>query len=136
MPLGSLEDHLHDLAPDKQPLDWNTRMKGQKEVSPDGRPITTRSLLSETLVPSACSGCNVRAGAAQHESGNSGRSDCPFLPGVPEVQLGFCPGWGHRFQLLNSQDKKRTLKHKFHNPYTGILALCISCDEFLEEYAG
>ncbi|PIN14366.1 Tyrosine kinase [Handroanthus impetiginosus] len=27
MPLGSLEDHLHDLLPDKQPLDWNTRMK-------------------------------------------------------------------------------------------------------------
>ncbi|KAM7279353.1 hypothetical protein ACFE04_006487 [Oxalis oulophora] len=27
MPLGSLEDHLHDLAPDKPPLDWNTRMK-------------------------------------------------------------------------------------------------------------
>ncbi|XP_073283751.1 serine/threonine-protein kinase PBL27-like [Primulina huaijiensis] len=27
MPLGSLEDHLHDLHPDKEPLDWNTRMK-------------------------------------------------------------------------------------------------------------
>ncbi|CAI9091038.1 OLC1v1025955C1 [Oldenlandia corymbosa var. corymbosa] len=27
MPLGSLEDHLHDLPPDKKPLDWNTRMK-------------------------------------------------------------------------------------------------------------
>ncbi|XP_031271370.1 probable serine/threonine-protein kinase PBL7 isoform X1 [Pistacia vera] len=27
MPLGSLEDHLHDLAPDQDPLDWNTRMK-------------------------------------------------------------------------------------------------------------
>ncbi|XP_071702728.1 serine/threonine-protein kinase PBL27-like [Rutidosis leptorrhynchoides] len=27
MPLGSLEDHLHDLQPDKEPLDWNTRMK-------------------------------------------------------------------------------------------------------------
>ncbi|XP_024960591.1 probable serine/threonine-protein kinase PBL7 [Cynara cardunculus var. scolymus] len=27
MPLGSLEDHLHDLPPDKQQLDWNTRMK-------------------------------------------------------------------------------------------------------------
>ncbi|CAL1374372.1 unnamed protein product [Linum trigynum] len=27
MPLGSLEDHLHDLPPDKRPLDWNTRMK-------------------------------------------------------------------------------------------------------------
>ncbi|XP_020575788.1 probable serine/threonine-protein kinase PBL7 isoform X2 [Phalaenopsis equestris] len=27
MPLGSLEDHLHDLPSDKQPLDWNTRMK-------------------------------------------------------------------------------------------------------------
>ncbi|XP_027185223.1 probable serine/threonine-protein kinase PBL7 [Coffea eugenioides] len=27
MPLGSLEDHLHDLPPDKDPLDWNTRMK-------------------------------------------------------------------------------------------------------------
>ncbi|CAL9043176.1 unnamed protein product [Musa banksii] len=27
MPLGSLEDHLHDLLPDKSPLDWNTRMK-------------------------------------------------------------------------------------------------------------
>ncbi|KZV46082.1 hypothetical protein F511_27118 [Dorcoceras hygrometricum] len=27
MPLGSLEDHLHDLRPDKEPLDWNTRMK-------------------------------------------------------------------------------------------------------------
>lgn len=27
MPLGSLEDHLHDLTPDKEPLDWNTRMK-------------------------------------------------------------------------------------------------------------
>ncbi|KAK4767176.1 hypothetical protein SAY86_014926 [Trapa natans] len=27
MPLGSLEDHLHDLPPDKGPLDWNTRMK-------------------------------------------------------------------------------------------------------------
>lgn len=27
MALGSLEDHLHDLAPDKEPLDWSTRMK-------------------------------------------------------------------------------------------------------------
>ncbi|CAD5178347.1 unnamed protein product [Musa acuminata subsp. malaccensis] len=27
MPLGSLEDHLHDLSPDKKRLDWNTRMK-------------------------------------------------------------------------------------------------------------
>ncbi|XP_052188123.1 serine/threonine-protein kinase PBS1-like isoform X2 [Diospyros lotus] len=27
MPLGSLEDHLHDLPPDKEPLDWHTRMK-------------------------------------------------------------------------------------------------------------
>ncbi|KAL3505774.1 hypothetical protein ACH5RR_031156 [Cinchona calisaya] len=27
MPLGSLEDHLHDLPLDKEPLDWNTRMK-------------------------------------------------------------------------------------------------------------
>ncbi|KAF3332860.1 serine/threonine-protein kinase PBS1-like protein [Carex littledalei] len=27
MPLGSLEDHLHDLPPDKAPLDWKTRMK-------------------------------------------------------------------------------------------------------------
>ncbi|OEL37153.1 Serine/threonine-protein kinase PBS1, partial [Dichanthelium oligosanthes] len=27
MPLGSLEDHLHDLAPDQEPLDWKTRMK-------------------------------------------------------------------------------------------------------------
>ncbi|KAI5679417.1 hypothetical protein M9H77_10367 [Catharanthus roseus] len=27
MPSGSLEDHLHDLPPDKEPLDWNTRMK-------------------------------------------------------------------------------------------------------------
>jgi len=27
MPLGSLEDHLHDPSPDKEPLDWNTRMK-------------------------------------------------------------------------------------------------------------
>ncbi|KAL0303072.1 UNVERIFIED_CONTAM: Serine/threonine-protein kinase PBL27 [Sesamum radiatum] len=27
MPLGSLEDHLHDLRPDKKRLDWNTRMK-------------------------------------------------------------------------------------------------------------
>eukprot|EP01018_Ginkgo_biloba_P010392 Gb_27190 [translate_table: standard] len=27
MPLGSLEDHLHDLSSDKEPLDWNTRMK-------------------------------------------------------------------------------------------------------------
>ncbi|KAJ4872016.1 Protein kinase superfamily protein [Raphanus sativus] len=26
MALGSLEDHLHDLPPDKEPLDWNTRM--------------------------------------------------------------------------------------------------------------
>ncbi|CAL5192974.1 unnamed protein product [Lathyrus oleraceus] len=26
MPLGSLESHLHDLFPDKEPLDWNTRM--------------------------------------------------------------------------------------------------------------
>ncbi|GAV80717.1 Pkinase domain-containing protein [Cephalotus follicularis] len=26
MPLGSLEDHLHDLTPDQEPLDWNTRM--------------------------------------------------------------------------------------------------------------
>ncbi|XP_075673784.1 putative serine/threonine-protein kinase PBL7 [Castanea sativa] len=26
MSLGSLEDHLHDLPPDKEPLDWNTRM--------------------------------------------------------------------------------------------------------------
>lgn len=27
LPLGSLEYHLHDLPPDMQPLDWNTRMK-------------------------------------------------------------------------------------------------------------
>ncbi|KAK9725596.1 hypothetical protein RND81_05G156000 [Saponaria officinalis] len=27
MPLGSLEDHLHDIPPGKEPLDWNTRMK-------------------------------------------------------------------------------------------------------------
>ncbi|XVE99410.1 hypothetical protein REPUB_Repub03eG0195800 [Reevesia pubescens] len=27
MPFGSLEDHLHDLPPDKRQLDWNTRMK-------------------------------------------------------------------------------------------------------------
>ncbi|CAF1924176.1 unnamed protein product, partial [Brassica napus] len=27
MPLGSLEDHLHDLPSGKKPLDWNTRMK-------------------------------------------------------------------------------------------------------------
>lgn len=27
MPLGSLEDHLLDLPPNKEPLDWNTRMK-------------------------------------------------------------------------------------------------------------
>uniref|UniRef100_A0A7N0UMX9 non-specific serine/threonine protein kinase n=1 Tax=Kalanchoe fedtschenkoi TaxID=63787 RepID=A0A7N0UMX9_KALFE len=27
MPLGSLEDHLHDLPLHKEPLDWNTRMK-------------------------------------------------------------------------------------------------------------
>ncbi|KAM0887378.1 hypothetical protein ACQ4PT_029039 [Festuca glaucescens] len=27
MPLGSLEDHLHDPSPDKPWLDWNTRMK-------------------------------------------------------------------------------------------------------------
>ncbi|XVE75300.1 hypothetical protein DITRI_Ditri12bG0083600 [Diplodiscus trichospermus] len=27
MPLGSLEDHLHDLPPEKRQLDWNTRMK-------------------------------------------------------------------------------------------------------------
>ncbi|XP_052171919.1 probable serine/threonine-protein kinase PBL7 [Diospyros lotus] len=27
MPLGSLEDHLHDIAPGKKSLDWNTRMK-------------------------------------------------------------------------------------------------------------
>ncbi|KAK3154193.1 hypothetical protein QOZ80_2BG0187440 [Eleusine coracana subsp. coracana] len=27
MPFGSLEDHLHDLPPDKEALDWNTRMK-------------------------------------------------------------------------------------------------------------
>ena len=27
MPLGSLENHLHDLSPSKKPLDWNTRMR-------------------------------------------------------------------------------------------------------------
>ncbi|KAE9585471.1 hypothetical protein Lal_00017835 [Lupinus albus] len=27
MPLGSLEDHLHDIPPGKKQLDWNTRMK-------------------------------------------------------------------------------------------------------------
>ncbi|CAA7406287.1 unnamed protein product [Spirodela intermedia] len=27
MPLGSLQDHLHDLPPEKKRLDWNTRMK-------------------------------------------------------------------------------------------------------------
>ncbi|CAA0811860.1 Serine/threonine-protein kinase PBS1 [Striga hermonthica] len=27
MPLGSLEDHLHDLPTEKEALDWNTRMK-------------------------------------------------------------------------------------------------------------
>ncbi|KAM7268178.1 hypothetical protein ACFE04_010344 [Oxalis oulophora] len=26
MPLGSLDDHLHDLPPNVKPLDWNTRM--------------------------------------------------------------------------------------------------------------
>ncbi|CAI9776862.1 unnamed protein product [Fraxinus pennsylvanica] len=35
MPLGSLEDHLHDLPQEKKPLDWNTRMKiaaGRKAI--------------------------------------------------------------------------------------------------------
>ncbi|KAF3954248.1 hypothetical protein CMV_020386 [Castanea mollissima] len=32
MPLGSLEDHLHDLPPDKKRLDWNTRMKVAADV--------------------------------------------------------------------------------------------------------
>ncbi|MCL7050740.1 hypothetical protein MKW94_011859 [Papaver nudicaule] len=27
MPLGSLKDYLHELPPNKKPLDWNTRMK-------------------------------------------------------------------------------------------------------------
>ncbi|XP_039683327.1 probable serine/threonine-protein kinase PBL7 [Medicago truncatula] len=27
MPMGSLESHLHDLLPDNEPLDWNTRMR-------------------------------------------------------------------------------------------------------------
>ncbi|MBA0824183.1 hypothetical protein Goarm_020865, partial [Gossypium armourianum] len=27
MPLGSLEDHLHDISPSKKRLDWSTRMK-------------------------------------------------------------------------------------------------------------
>ncbi|CAN6463107.1 unnamed protein product [Victoria cruziana] len=27
MPLGSLEDHLHDLTSERKPLDWNTRMQ-------------------------------------------------------------------------------------------------------------
>ncbi|MBA0877898.1 hypothetical protein Goshw_016350 [Gossypium schwendimanii] len=27
MPLGSLENHLHDISPDQKPLDWNTRME-------------------------------------------------------------------------------------------------------------
>ncbi|XP_038717531.1 probable serine/threonine-protein kinase PBL21 isoform X4 [Tripterygium wilfordii] len=27
MPMGSLEDHLFDLDPDKEPLSWNTRIK-------------------------------------------------------------------------------------------------------------
>lgn len=27
MPLGCLEDHLYDTSPDREPLDWNTRMK-------------------------------------------------------------------------------------------------------------
>ncbi|XP_058098553.1 probable serine/threonine-protein kinase PBL21 isoform X2 [Magnolia sinica] len=27
MPMGSLEDHLFDLHPDKEPLEWNTRIK-------------------------------------------------------------------------------------------------------------
>ncbi|XP_021835455.1 probable serine/threonine-protein kinase PBL7 isoform X2 [Spinacia oleracea] len=27
MPMGSLETHLHDLPPDKEPIDWKTRMK-------------------------------------------------------------------------------------------------------------
>ncbi|KAA8518292.1 hypothetical protein F0562_015825 [Nyssa sinensis] len=27
MPLGSLEDHFHDISPGKKQLDWNTRMK-------------------------------------------------------------------------------------------------------------
>ncbi|KAJ6964210.1 serine/threonine-protein kinase PBL5 [Populus alba x Populus x berolinensis] len=27
MPLGSLENHLHDIPPNRQPLDWNARMK-------------------------------------------------------------------------------------------------------------
>ncbi|CAH2079341.1 unnamed protein product [Thlaspi arvense] len=27
MPLGSLDDHLFDVAPEKQPLDWNTRIR-------------------------------------------------------------------------------------------------------------
>ena len=26
-PLGSLENHLHDLSPREKPLDWNTRMR-------------------------------------------------------------------------------------------------------------
>ncbi|KAK1382389.1 Protein kinase domain-containing protein [Heracleum sosnowskyi] len=35
MTLGSLEDHLHDLPPDKRQLDWSTRMKiaaGRKAI--------------------------------------------------------------------------------------------------------
>ncbi|KAL4297028.1 hypothetical protein GQ457_12G005330 [Hibiscus cannabinus] len=60
MPLGSLEDHLHDLPPDKEPLDWNTRMriaagaaKGLEYLHDKANPplITGRKAIDNTRAP-------------------------------------------------------------------------------------
>ncbi|PIA61607.1 hypothetical protein AQUCO_00300847v1 [Aquilegia coerulea] len=57
MPLGSLNNHLHDLPSDKQPLDWNTRMKiaegvakGLEYLHKEMPPVIHRDLKSSNIL--------------------------------------------------------------------------------------
>ncbi|GFZ14521.1 protein kinase superfamily protein [Actinidia rufa] len=51
MPLGSVEDHLHDIAEDKKPMDWSGRMKIASGAAQGRKAIdTTRPMLEQNLV--------------------------------------------------------------------------------------
>ncbi|TKY63018.1 Serine/threonine-protein kinase PBS1 [Spatholobus suberectus] len=58
MPLGSLESHLHDVSPDEDPLDWNTRMmiacgaaKGLNYLHNEAKPsVIYRDLKSSNIL--------------------------------------------------------------------------------------
>ncbi|KAL2320343.1 hypothetical protein Fmac_029312 [Flemingia macrophylla] len=58
MPLGSLESHLHDIPPDEDPLDWNTRMmiacgaaKGLNYLHNEAKPsVIYRDLKSSNIL--------------------------------------------------------------------------------------